>query len=168
MTLFLVVSTLCMIVMPKIRRVRSGEKLVMSKLLDPSQSRRQSSVAVPATSPVKNGMFPADMDISDEQEGALTASEQTVIANNCVRFRTPIVLNFNDPPPRRIERQLFSLKDLCTEFTNDSLEGRHITLSLWNTIMSAIENLNGDLQSIDFTWNERMEELENSMAESST
>jgi len=164
MTLFLVVSTLCMIVIPKVRRVRSGEKLVMSKLLDPSQSRRTSSVALPAMSPIKNGALSAEMNASDNQEGALSASDQTAIANNCVRFRTPIVLNFNDPPPRRIERQMFSFKELITEFTNDSLEGHHITLSLWNSIISATDNLHGDLHSIEFTWDERMEELENSMS----
>lgn len=161
MTLFLVVSTLCMIVIPKIRRARSGERIVMSKLLDPKLSRRQSSIGLTATAARLGGVLEgANLDGPSDPEGALSGSGQTAIANNCVRFRNPIVLNFEDPPPRRIERQLFALKDLISEFTNDSLEGRHITLSLWNMIISDVDRLNGDLQSMDFSWNESMEKLE--------
>ena len=158
MALFLVVSTLCMIVIPKVRRAKSGERIVMSKLLDPKMARRQSSVALPNTTAARlGGVLAGEVDDSTGQEGALSASEQTAIANNCVKFRNHITLNYEDPPPRRIERQLFALKELISDFTNDSLEGRHITLSLWNTIISDVDRLNGDLQSMDFTWNESME-----------
>ena len=88
----------------------------MSKLLDPNQSRRQSSIVIRdcmMTNTNGAGMT------SPGQEGAMiSASDQTEIANNCVRFRTAIVLNIDDPPPRRIERQMFSLKELVLEFMN--------------------------------------------------
>jgi hypothetical protein len=158
MSLFFVVSTLSMIVIPKVRRAKSGERIVMSKLLDPKLSRRHSSVAMPTTTAARLGaVLAGEADDSSRQEGALSASEQTAIANVSVKFRPQITLNYEDPPPRRIERQLFALKELISEFTNDSLEGRHITLSLWNAIISDVDRLNGDLQSMDFTWNEGME-----------
>lgn len=160
MTLFLVVSTISMIVIPKIRRAKSGERIVMSKLLDPKLSRRQSSIGLPATAARLGGVLDgSNLDDPSGPEGALSGSEQTTITKNCV-FRTPIVLNYEDPPPRRIERQLFALKDLISEFTNNSLEGRHITLSLWNMIISDVDRLNGDLQAMEFNWNEAMEKLE--------
>lgn len=153
MALFLVVSTLSMIVVPKVRRAQSGEKIVMSKLLDPRQARRQSSVALPSKT---NGIVAASTAIVG-LEGAISASEQTAIVNNCVRVRNPIVLDIDDPPPRRIERAMFSFKDLISEFTQKSLEGRHIPLSLWQAIITAVSGLNGDLQSIEFTWDENDE-----------
>lgn len=155
MTLFLVVSTLSMIVIPKIRRAKSGERIIMSKLLDPKLSRRHSSIGLPVTAARLGGVLEGD---ADSPEGAISAPDRTMIASNCVKFRIPIVLNHDDPPPRRIERQLFSLKDLISEFTNDSLEGRHIPLSLWNTIISDVDRLNGDLQSMEFTWKGEDEE----------
>lgn len=136
----------------------------MSKLLDPNQARRQSSVAVRVSSP--SSTDGALSTAAARLEGAISASEQTKIVNNCARFKQEIVLNIDDPPPRRIERQMFALKDLISEFTGKSLEGRHISLSLWQTIISAIDGLHSDLESMDFTWNEGMEALRNQSGES--
>lgn len=131
----------------------------MSKLLDPTQNRRQSSIAVRISNPsTPNGVLSSSV-AAARLDGALSASEQTAIINNCVRFRNEIILNIDDPPPRRIERQLFALKDMITEFTNKSLEGRHISLSFWKTLISAVDSVQSDLHSIDFTWNEGLEEL---------
>lgn len=136
----------------------------MSKLLDPKQARRQSSIACRVSSPSNNGGNSSTV-AAAMLDGELSASEQTAIVKNSVRFKKDIVLNIDDPPPRRIERQCFELKDLITSFTNKSLEGRHITLSFWHTLISAIDSLHSDLQSIDFTWNEGMEELHNRSSE---
>lgn len=119
MTLFLVVSMLCMIVAPKVKRATSGEKIVMSKLLDPNLSRRHSSIALRRATSM-NGVVANEDRGPMSPEGAISASEQTAIANASARFRAnAIVLNIDDPPPRRIERQMFFLKDLISEFTNN-------------------------------------------------
>lgn len=99
MTLSVVVCLLWFIIVPKIKRVWSGEEIVMSKLLvPPSRSRRGEATSAFAT-----------------PNGATSLETQAKVGNR-VRVHTPIVLNIGEPPPRRIEAQMLSLKDLISDF----------------------------------------------------
>lgn len=95
MTLSVIVCLLWFIIVPKMERVWSGEEIVMSKLLSPRRSEATSVFAPP--------------------HGA-TSLETHVKVERRAHIRTPIVLNIGEPPPRRIEAQMLSLKDLISDF----------------------------------------------------
>jgi hypothetical protein len=120
MALLNVVSILWFIIVPKIKRVWSGEKIIMSKLLEPSSRLRKSEATAAFTSPKGNvpARFGAEGStaVPSSSPNAATSLEAKANVGNVVHVHAPIVLNIEDPPPQRIESQILSLKDLISDF----------------------------------------------------
>lgn len=101
--LSIVVCMLIFIVTPKIKLVWSGEKIIISKLLQGSARRSSIVEKLP--------------DRTAGLEGA--SSVLSPRAGNGAQSRPTIVLNIDDPPPQRVESQLFELNELISEFLED-------------------------------------------------
>jgi hypothetical protein len=92
------VSLLVIIVWPKIRRARSGEKVVMSGLLD--AARGVSSL--PST-----------------PKAAAGEPESLAEQNATVQIRNRVTVNKDDPMPKQVENSILAMEELFREVTNE-------------------------------------------------
>jgi hypothetical protein len=199
MLLGIVLSTTVMIVLPKIRRVRSGEKIVISNLLSPSPNVltrrssmdviRRSSLASNDSRPSFTGSrgdpndsrppfnrgyqneaelgipaSPSEADKSTditmtpipEDEDTTSSLDDTALAHSehesASSQHKPFYLQMNEPPPRRVEGEMFTLKDILTAITVKSLEGHQIVLRDWQKLIKSVSNLHEDLDRLEFMW----------------
>jgi hypothetical protein len=191
MLLGIVLSTTVMIVLPKIRRVWSGETVVISNLLSPHSNvmtRRSSMDAIRRSSLISNDSRPcsrgeqneaelvglpvlaaspenekstelAMTPIPEDEDTASSLDDTAVVdigANSeqqsAASQHKPFYLQMNEPPPRRVEGEMFTLKDIITAVTVKSLEGHQILLRDWQKLMKSVSNLHEDLDRLEFMW----------------
>jgi hypothetical protein len=105
-------------VVPKTKRVWSGEKNIMSKLLEPS-SRLGKSEATITWHIFFPQMEPFRLDSALRAQllfrrlgspDAATSLEAKANVGNVVHVYAPIILNIEDPPPQCVESQILYLK----------------------------------------------------------
>jgi hypothetical protein len=94
-------SLLVVIVWPKIRRVRSGEKVVMSRLLNAARGASSS----PSTPTAAAG----------EPESNFTVAGQNATA----QIRNRITVNRDDPIPKEVETGILAMEELFRGVTNE-------------------------------------------------
>jgi hypothetical protein len=90
------VSLLVLIVWPKIRRVRSGEKVVMSRLLDAARGVSRTAAV-------------------GEPEPKFTVAGQKAT----VQLRNRITVNIDDPIPKEVETGILAMEELFRGVTNE-------------------------------------------------
>eukprot|EP00549_Striatella_unipunctata_P007862 CAMPEP_0118682894 /NCGR_PEP_ID=MMETSP0800-20121206/5737_1 /TAXON_ID=210618 ORGANISM="Striatella unipunctata, Strain CCMP2910" /NCGR_SAMPLE_ID=MMETSP0800 /ASSEMBLY_ACC=CAM_ASM_000638 /LENGTH=468 /DNA_ID=CAMNT_0006579331 /DNA_START=55 /DNA_END=1461 /DNA_ORIENTATION=+ len=149
-TILVVVATSYMVLSPKLQRIHSGEKIVLSKLL---QERRYSngpmeSIVMPPdakplwhrTTDVSSG---TDVEIAPEQSPPQEEEIPTVVN-----------LKATEPPPRRLERQLLSIRTAVSNVTTRTLEGRPMEQTDWDILKAETKVLNDMMAQIQYDWEE--------------
>mmetsp|Transcript_25742 Transcript_25742/g.39469 ORF Transcript_25742/g.39469 Transcript_25742/m.39469 type:complete len:140 (-) Transcript_25742:85-504(-) len=139
-----------MVLSPKLQRIHSGEKIVLSKLL---QERRYSngpmeSIVMPPdakplwhrTTDVSSG---TDVEIAPEQSPPQEEEIPTVVN-----------LKATEPPPRRLERQLLSIRTAVSNVTTRTLEGRPMEQTDWDILKAETKVLNDMMAQIQYDWEE--------------
>lgn len=89
---------------------------------------------------------------------AVATEDDDVAGEHAEPLPRPIVLRKDDPPPPKIETQLFRMKGLITRFTENSLEGRHIPLEDWFALLESTGEMHCQLDRLEFSWTEEEEE----------
>lgn len=161
--------------MPKVRRVWSGEKVVISNLLASPHGGRKSSLTTPSNySSQVDGRLSSDNSGSGGGAGANGCVDQAagqtkfhgvrdadaIEGGSGVQTMPPqcaIVLRKDDPPPREIETQMFRMKGLLARFTENCLEGRHIPLHDWDALLESTADFHCQLDRLELLWDEEQE-----------
>ena len=129
---FRTMLVLLFIVQPKINRVLSGKKVVVSNLL---REQRASDTWSSGTSPIDNG------------ERRNSHSQQPP------NYPLPqIHLKRDDPLPRKLEISMYHMLEILREITRRSSEGRSLRLSDWNALCEEESKLSGWTERIELDW----------------
>lgn len=161
-------TLLVIVVWPKIRRVQSGEKVVMSRLLGAARGFSNSS--------------PTPTLAAGEPESKVSLAGQNATA----QIRNRITVNRDDPMPKEVETGILAMEELFRGVTNEwyvlfggcthslsqhqwnqlthiddifyssfhSGEGRSPSLEDWQRMRTDVANLHNQLDQLDFAWTE--------------
>jgi len=113
-------------VLPKVRRVLSGEKVVVSNLLATKFSMGTISTA------------------SAESENTPAGRQ----------YQQRIIVRKNDPMPRIIETQVYEMEGLLGKVDNLCQEGRTVSLDLWKQMQQDVARFKMDLDKVDLQWDD--------------
>jgi hypothetical protein len=116
-------SVLIIVVLPKIRRVLSGEKVVVTNVL--------------AAKYANSGTSSEDPHSPSGQQRYLVAA--------------PLQLKKDDPMPRELETRLYDMQGLLRTVTNRNGQGRPLLPQQWRTLQIEIARLKANLDRIDLS-----------------
>jgi len=127
------------VVLPKIRRVLSGEPVVVTKLL--RDMNRYGSVAR------------SDGTATKKHQGDLVARSDGTATDNDRHDPPSVRILPKDPIPDAMEKHLHRLKDVIGIITNQCLEGRPIEKDQWMAFAEATCIMSDDINRYRFAWN---------------
>jgi hypothetical protein len=116
-------SVLIILVLPKIRRVLSGEKVVVTNALAARYANSGSS-----------------------SEDALSHSDRPRYL-----VGAPLQLKKDDPMPRELETHLYDLQGLLRTVTKQNGQGRPLSAAQWRTLQIDVARLKAELDRIDLS-----------------
>eukprot|EP00978_Attheya_sp_CCMP212_P029521 scaffold105105_cov62-Attheya_sp.AAC.2 len=126
-------TVLVLVVWPKIRRVRSGEKVVMGSLFSGRSSDSRLSSSPAAT-------------VTNEYEVTVTGVPQHI------HVVDRITLKKDDPLPRQLELDIFATQETLRGITEHCGDGRPLSLSDWKRMRADVTNLYNCIDRIELTW----------------
>ena len=128
------------VVLPKIRRVQSGELFVMSSLFASSSQQSQ-----------------RDETTSSDCDG----NRPDFIPAQTKRFSavTPVKLKKDDPLPPRVEKSTLEVHRLLASVTSRSSEGRTLSSQEWKTVRAEVARLKMELDAVELTWDDAFEDM---------
>mmetsp|Transcript_32018 Transcript_32018/g.52909 ORF Transcript_32018/g.52909 Transcript_32018/m.52909 type:complete len:730 (-) Transcript_32018:42-2231(-) len=147
-TLCVVLTPCFYIVLPKVNRARKGETVVMSRLFASSST---------SLTQASNVISPQSTSRPLEQGSPLEghSGQHVRRVDPLKRADPPKILVFqNDPPPRHLELQFLAMKDLITNVSDSSSEGKQISKHEWKLLQNSALALNNHLQQLEFDWEE--------------
>ena len=161
-TLTMVLMTTWLIIVPKVRRVRSGQKLIISQLFNPSGDSEL--LAESSTDATQKRCSLASRTAPMMEDSFNSAQMQPQVGSRLELF--PVVIGRNEPPPRRLELQMLALLDLLQRINNTSSEGEQISRQDWRLLHRSAGTLNSELDQVEFDWDDDNSEDANGANES--
>lgn len=132
-------------VLPKVRRVWTGEKVVLSQLFSQSeQSHSRSSGSTERT--------PASTNSRTDRQSEATIESATSPGGGVAidSERLPFVIKQDSPPPHRVAVQMLTMKELLTKICLSLQNGRVISRRDWEVLQSSAAAMNGQLERLVF------------------
>eukprot|EP00549_Striatella_unipunctata_P025516 CAMPEP_0118702790 /NCGR_PEP_ID=MMETSP0800-20121206/18116_1 /TAXON_ID=210618 ORGANISM="Striatella unipunctata, Strain CCMP2910" /NCGR_SAMPLE_ID=MMETSP0800 /ASSEMBLY_ACC=CAM_ASM_000638 /LENGTH=284 /DNA_ID=CAMNT_0006604089 /DNA_START=410 /DNA_END=1264 /DNA_ORIENTATION=+ len=167
--------TLC-VVYPKLKKVFSGEKVVVSRLFHSSNSSSfglESAESERASWESSNigGPAVADEDMVHDSQNKISTELPATHEDGGMLEEAPpgtrmpkkkhvkkstreMMLTKDDPIPRKLEMNLLELRDLISSVNKCSAEGKHIRMSDWEVLREHVGVVNTSLQHLKCSWNE--------------
>lgn len=139
---------LLLIVQPKINRVWSGDKVVVSNVLRESSSFPTRSTAGTAGSS-RPPDYSAGLNLSRQQTTVSNASSVELPPPQPSPSERVITLQQDEPLPRKLELCMYNMLEILRAETRRSSEGHPLKLSSWEALCQETTELS--------SWTERIE-----------
>lgn len=139
-TILISVVTSWTVVIPKIRRARSGEKVVLSNVLRHINQVSSSSESDFDDRRLVTQQWQINEDLTPPNE----------IGANKARKR--IVVQADEGLPSKIEQKLYAMKHLTIAVTDRCAEGRPLDEDEWDSLLQTIAELASDLESLSMNF----------------
>ena len=129
------ISTLVLVilVLPKIKRVSSGEKVIVTNLL--ANTFRRGTDSTTLTHP---------------------AESQSTFNTGGRQFQDRIIVKKDDPLPPSIEAQVFEVQDLLGEIDSRCQEGRRVDSKLWKQMQRDVARFKMELDKVELDWDDEV------------
>jgi hypothetical protein len=151
--------TSCFVIFPKIRRVRSGEPIVMTNILRDMNGMTASS----SSSGSEEDEYRRASEEAKKQHARISegrTSHIDSIGSPRISVTTqPVLLRYDEAIPKRMERHLHELKTLCESVTNRCAEGRPMEKWEWRALLRATSELTHEFENVDMRFDEAVGEV---------
>lgn len=129
---------LLLIVQPKINRVLSGKKVIVSNLLREQNTSETTASDVNYPSGLHNPLTANRRDSQQSRAPPLT--------------RPPVLLERYDPLPKNFELCMYRIQGILRDVTRRSSEGRPLRSSDWDVLCNEATKLSGWTDRIELNW----------------
>ena len=140
------------VITPKIKRVRSGEPIVMTNILRDMNGISKSSSSSTEEDEYRRASEEAKKhySINDGRSSAIgpTGQPQRRVTTQ------PQLLRYDEPIPKRMERHLYELNTLCESVTNRCAEGRPMDKREWRALLKATSELTQEFENVSMRFDE--------------
>lgn len=145
MSIGVAVCVLILIIWPKVNRVRSGDKVVVSSLLGSRfnaqtttfRENLESECSIPEQTSLHGKECPTTF------SSPITSTPVTASA------RRRISVQKDDPVPQEIETKIFDVQGILRSISKQCGDGRSLTEDEWAQLRQEVSSLNADLELVD-------------------